>query len=312
MGVHPTSVRDRGLGPRARVTGPLPPRETIRLVPVNLQLAPVGLSVGATLAWGFSDFVGGYASRRANAFLLTTITHVSGTSLMLVLALLLKAPFPGRSSLLWAMAAGLLGGTALAVFYRAMAAGDMGLVAPVGAVLGAAIPTVVDMFIEGAPSPVRMVGYVLAGAGIWFISRTEGPTGRPQGIGLAVVAGIGFAGYFLCIRHAGSGSVLWIAAASRAVSFVATGAIVLATRQFRPMDGAGVAWGILAGLLDVTGSAFFIHASQTGRLDAAVIISSLYPAITVLLARFFLNEHFSRWRVVGLVAALFAVPMIAL
>jgi len=78
------------------------------------------------------------------------------------------------------------------------------------------------------------------------------------------------------------------------------------------MDGAGVAWGILAGLLDVTGSAFFIHASQTGRLDAAVIISSLYPAITVLLARFFLNEHFSRWRVVGLVAALFAVPMIAL
>lgn len=276
------------------------------------QLAPVALSLTATLAWGFSDFVGGYACRRANAFLLTTITHVSGTSLMLVLALLLKAPFPGKNSFLWAMAAGLLGGTALAAFYRALASGSMGLTAPVGAVLGAAIPTVVDIFIEGVPSPVRMVGYVLAGVGIWFISRPERPAGRPQGIGLAVVAGIGFAGYFLCIKHAGNGSVFWIAAASRAVSFVATGAIVLAARQFRPMDATGFAWGLLAGLLDVTGSAFFIHASQSGRLDAAVIISSLYPAVTVLLARFFLKEQFSRWRLVGLLAAMLAVPMIVL
>ena len=298
--------------PRGKVVGPLPSSQTARIVTLHPQLAPVGLSLTATLAWGFSDFVGGYACRRANAFLLTTITHVSGTLLMLVLALLLKAPFPGKNSLLWAMAAGLLGGTALAAFYRALASGNMGLTAPVGAVLGAAIPTVVDIFIEGVPSPVRMVGYVLAGVGIWFISRTEGPAGRPQGIGLAVVAGIGFAGYFLCIKHAGSGSVFWIAAASRAVSFVATGAIVLAARQFRPMDATGVAWGLLAGLLDVTGSAFFIHASQTGRLDAAVMISSLYPAMTVLLARFFLKEHFSRWRLVGLLAALLAVPLIAL
>ena len=281
-------------------------------MPVNPQLAPVTLSLTATFAWGMSDFVGGYASRRANAFLLTTITHVSGTALMLVLALLLHSSFPGKSSIRWAMAAGFLGGTALALFYRALSAGNMGLAAPVGAVLGAAIPTVVDIFAEGMPSPLRMAGYVLAGVGIWLISRSEGPVGRPQGIGLAVIAGIGFAGYFLCIKQAGSGSVLWIAAVSRAVSFFATGAIVLATRQFKPMNGIGVAWGLLAGLLDVTGSAFFIRASQAGRLDAAVVISSLYPAITVLLARFFLKEHFSRWRAAGLVAALLAVPMIAL
>jgi len=278
---------------------------------VNPQLAPVTFSLTATFAWGMSDFVGGYASRRANAILLTTITHLSGTCLMLLLALLFHSSFPGNSSAGWAMAAGLLGGTALAVFYRALAAGNMGLTAPVGAVLGAAIPTIVDAFLEGMPGPIRMAGFALAGIGIWLISRSEGSTGRPEGIGLAALAGIGFAGYFLCIRQAGNGSALWLAAISRAMSLSATGAIVLLTRQFRPMDATGIRWGILAGLLDVSGSAFFIQASQKGRLDTAVMVSSLYPAFTVLLARIFLREQFTRWRVAGLVAALLAVPMIA-
>jgi drug/metabolite transporter (DMT)-like permease len=278
---------------------------------VNAQLAPVTFSLTATFAWGMSDFVGGYASRRANAILLTTITHLSGTCLMLLLALLFHSSFPGNGSAGWAMAAGFLGGTALAVFYRALSAGNMGLTAPVGAVLGAAIPTIVDAFLEGMPGPIRMAGFALAGIGIWLISRSEGSTGRPEGIGLAALAGIGFAGYFLCIRQAGNGSALWLAAISRAMSLSATGAIVLLTRQFRPMDATGIRWGILAGLLDVSGSAFFIQASQKGRLDTAVMVSSLYPAFTVLLARIFLREQFTRWRVAGLVAALLAVPMIA-
>jgi len=278
---------------------------------VNAQLAPLTFSLTATFAWGMSDFVGGYASRRANAILLTTITHLSGTCLMLLLALLFHSSFPGNGSAGWAMAAGFLGGTALAVFYRALSAGNMGLTAPVGAVLGAAIPTIVDAFLEGMPGPIRMAGFALAGVGIWLISRSEGSTGRPEGIGLAALAGIGFAGYFLCIRQAGNGSALWLAAISRAMSLSATGAIVLLTRQFRPMDATGIRWGILAGLLDVSGSAFFIQASQKGRLDTAVMVSSLYPAFTVLLARIFLREQFTRWRVAGLVAALLAVPMIA-
>lgn len=280
-------------------------------MPAASQLAPAAFSLSATLAWGLSDFLGGYASRRANPFLLTTISHLSGTAFMLVLALMFRAPFPAKSGLGWAMAAGLLGGTALAIFYRALSGGNMGLTAPVGAVLGAAIPTIVDIFTEGLPGPVRIAGFLLAGIGIWLISRTEGPAGRPEGLGLAVLAGIGFAGYFLCIRQAGEASVLWLASVSRAASFLATAAIVLVTRQLKPMNAVGAAWGLLAGLLDISGSAFFIRASQGGRLDAAVVISSLYPAITVLLARFFLKERFSRWKVVGLLAALLAVPMIA-
>jgi drug/metabolite transporter (DMT)-like permease len=276
----------------------------------STQIAPAA-ALTATLAWGLSDFIGGYASRRANAFLLTTITHVSGTTLMVLLALRFHAPFPEKHSFLWGMAAGLFGGVALAIFYRALSAGNMGLTAPVAAVLGAAIPTIFTIFREGMPGTVPMVGFVLAGVGIWLISRPEGPTGRPEGMGAAVLAGVGFAGYFLCVKQAGNASVFWLTAISRFVSFFTTGAIVLAARQFKPMDIAALAWGLGAGVVDSTGSALFILATQTERLDAAVVISSLYPAVTVLLARLFLQEHFSRWRVVGLVAALLAVPMIA-
>jgi drug/metabolite transporter (DMT)-like permease len=282
-----------------------------RFLPVNVQLAPAALSLLATSAWGTSDFLGGYAARRANVYLLTTITHISGTALMLTLALVSRAPFPAKSSSGWAVAAGFLAGIALAVFYGALSLGNMGLVAPVVAVLGAAIPTAVDMFMEGRPGTVRMVGFLLASIGIWLVSRTEGSAGRPAGLSLAVLAGIGFAGYFLSIKQAGGGSVFWIAAISRMTSFLSTGAVVLAARQFHPMNAAGVRWGVVTGMLDISGSAFFILASQSGRLDAAVVISSLYPAITVLLAGVFLKEQFSRWKLVGLLAALLAVPLIA-
>jgi len=91
-----------------------------RCVLIPYQLVPATSALAATFAWGMSDFVGGYASRRANAYLLTTITHLSGTAVMLVLALLFHSPFPARENLQWAVAAGLFGGFALAVFYRAL------------------------------------------------------------------------------------------------------------------------------------------------------------------------------------------------
>lgn len=278
---------------------------------IPYQLAPAASALVATCAWGMSDFAGGYASRKANAFLLTTITHCSGTALMLVLALIFHSPFPAKENLQWAVAAGLFGGFALAVFYRALSAGNMGLTAPVSAVLGAGIPTIFGFFTQGFPGMVAIAGFVLAGTGIWLISRSEGVSGHPKGIGMALVAGVGFAGYFLCIHEAGNASVFWLAGTSRFVSLLTTGTLVLATKQFEPMDRTGVICGLCAGLLDITGSAMFIVASQRGRLDAAVVISSLYPAVTVMLARIFLDEHFSRWRVIGMIAALVAVPMIA-
>ncbi len=278
---------------------------------VAAQYIPAAYSLTAVGVWGASDFLGGVGARRANAFLFTAIVHVSGMVVVGTLALMTHAPFPGNASLAWSLIAGSVGGIALAVFYRSLANGNMGLVAPVAAVLGAAIPTMVTTFAEGFPGYRHVLGFILAGIGVWLISRSEAGVGRPEGLGMAVLAGIGFAGFYLCVHQAGNASALWVAASSRTASFVVTLAFVLLGRHLRAVPMPVLAIAMVAGILDITGSTVFIRASQIGRLDAAVVLSSLYPAVTVVLARIFLHEHFSRARTIGMVVALAAVPMVA-
>jgi drug/metabolite transporter (DMT)-like permease len=298
-------------------------------MPAAPQFAPAACSLAAVFIWGTSDFTGGYASRRANAFVFTAASHAFALALMLALALAQHAPFPSRTSVLWALLAGGIGGFSLAIFYRALAEGKMGLTAPIAALLGAAIPTLADIAMEGAPHPWTFVGFALALVSIWLITRAEPAkeaaeesdeeqvddeekTGLPpKGVAVAALAGVGFAAFYLCIRQAGAGSPLWISAVARAASFTATAVAVIVTRAPLRLDLPRTAMAAVAGSLDITGSSLFIFASQHGRLDEAVVISSLYPAVTVILARLILKEHFSRWRFVGLLAALAAVPMIA-
>jgi drug/metabolite transporter (DMT)-like permease len=278
---------------------------------VAAQYIPAAYSLTAVGVWGASDFLGGVGARRANAFLFTAIVHVSGMIVVGAIALLMHAPFPGMESVAWSLMAGALGGLALVFFYRALSRGNMGLIAPVAAVLSAAIPTIVTAVGEGFPGTRKVAGFILAGIGVWLISRTEGDTGRPEGLGVAVFAGIGFAGFYLCTHKAGNASALWVAAVSRSASFLVTGAIVLFGRHLSRVAVPVLAIAVTAGMLDIGGSIAFVRAAQIGRLDAAVVLSSLYPAVTVVLARVFLHEHFSRARTLGMVAALAAVPMIA-
>jgi uncharacterized membrane protein len=287
-------------------------------VSTSFQIAPAACSLTAVFLWGAADFAGGYASRRANAFVLTAFAHLCGFALMFGIALASGGAFPSPASIEWALAAGALGGFSLAIFYRALAMGQMGLTAPIGALLGAAIPTLADIAMEGAPSHWTIAGFLLAIAAIWLITRPEQQADRskglgaklPQGVAMAALSGVGFAGFYLCI-HQASGSPVWIAAMSRIGSIAATAVAVLATRAPLLLDRPAAVLGVLAGSLDIMASALFIFASQQGRLDEAVVITSLYPAVTVILARVVLKEHFSRWKLVGLLAALAAVPLIS-
>lgn len=267
-------------------------------------------ALGSFGTWGISDFIGGYAARRFQAFLLATLGYLSGATLMAVLALANHESMPPFSHLRWACAAGVCGGISLGLFYRALSQGNMGLAAPVSAVLGAAIPVAFAIFTEGLPGYLPIAGFVLALIGIWLISRPEGGR-RPRGLLPAMISGVGFALFFIFIKQAGSGSALWISACSRGSSLIVSAIITLAGRRFSPTYPAGLALGLLAGCIDATGTFFFVRAGQAGRLDTAVVLSSLYPVLTVLLARIVLREHFTRWKTLGILAALIAVPMIA-
>jgi drug/metabolite transporter (DMT)-like permease len=273
------------------------------------QSATAAYGLAAVFAWGTSDFLGGYFTRRVNVFLFTAVFNIGGLILMASLAEASHATLPSTRSILWALAGGVTGGLGVAIFFRALSTGKMGLTAPVAAVLGAAIPTLVSIFSEGPPGKITIAGFALAVAGLWLITRTE-DSGTPQGVGLAVLAGIGFAGFYLCLRQAGSGSVLWYAALTRTGGLFITGAIALALGNLR-ISIPNAARAALTGCIDSLGTVLFVLASQSGRLDEAVVISSLYPAVTVLLARIVLKEHLTRWRLIGLLAALAAVPMIA-
>jgi drug/metabolite transporter (DMT)-like permease len=280
-----------------------------------ISFPPAACSVLALFLWGTSDFAGGYGSKRANAFVVTAFSHVCAFVLMFAVALSQHGAFPSRTSILWALAAGAIGGFSVAVFYGALASGQMGLTAPIAALLGAAIPTLADIGIEGTPHRWTIAGFVLAIVAIWLITRPEpegenDETGHPKGVTTAALAGVGFAGFYLCI-HQATGSPVWIAALSRLGSFTSTAIAVIATRARIALDRPSAASGAIAGSFDIIGSALFIFASQRGRLDKAVVISSLYPVVTVLLARIVLKEHFNLWKFVGLLAALAAVPLIA-
>jgi drug/metabolite transporter (DMT)-like permease len=274
------------------------------------QFVSTSYSVASFFAWGVSDFLGGYASRTIDAFLITLMVNVGGLVFMVALAAATHAAPLSWQSIAWVIAGGALGSGALAIFYRSLAMGRMGLTAPIAAVLGAGIPTIFSMITEGMPSSLHIAGFVLAGAGIWLISRTERGT-ENKGLGTAVIAGIGFAGFYLCLRQAGQGSPLWIASFSRVGGLSVIFVIVALQKKFGRISAPAVGWGLVTGCLDSLGTALFAGASQSGRLDAAVVLSSLYPAVTVLLAWLFLHEHFTRWRTLGILSALAAVPMIA-
>ena len=216
------------------------------------QLAPAVYSVAAVFIWGTSDFTGGYAAKRANAFVLTAFSHFCACVLMFGVSLAQHDPIPNRASIVWALLAGAMGGISLAIFYRALSAGQMGLTAPIAALLGAAIPTLVDIALEGAPSRWSIAGFALAIVAIWLITRPEGAgkideSGRPKSVAAAALAGVGFAGFYLCI-HQATGSPAWISAIGRVASLAATVVAIIVTRAPLKLDLPRAAMGMVAGV----------------------------------------------------------------
>ena len=276
-----------------------------------LNLTSPGLSLSAAVSWGAADFSGGIAAKNTNVFGVVAAAHAVGLAFMVSLAVFFGERIPNSTSLAWAVIAGVVGGIGLAAFYKSLAIGKMGINAPLASVITAVLPLLFSFWTEGLPHVLQLIGFVLALVSIWLVTMQRSASGRSKGLELAVVAGVGFSGFLLFIRLAGSEAVFWPLVLARAASFLLmTTVTLLSGRGWKP-NRAAVPYILLAGVLDSGANALYVAAAQRGRLDVAAVLSSLYPASTVILARLVLKERLSGTQNAGMAAALIAVLLIS-
>ena len=271
-----------------------------------------GLSLLAAASWGGGDFSGGLATKHASVFRVVAIAHGAGLVAILAMALLTGEPVPPASTLWWGAFAGFIGAFGIAALYRALAVGRMGVVAPVAAVVTGILPVLLGAYVDGLPDLLQLGGFALALVSIWLLAGSNETADSRRGIGLAALAGVMFGLFLIAGKQAGHHGIFWPLVAARVVSTSLMAAVVLfLPRDPRPIRP--VLWVVvLSGLLDSVGNALFIAATRHGRLDVAAVLSSLYPATTVILARFLLKERIAKWQGVGIVCALISVALISM
>jgi drug/metabolite transporter (DMT)-like permease len=277
------------------------------------EVGVVAFGLLASASWGAGDFSGGLATRKQSVISVLLLAHLVGLVLFLGLAILGQETMPPLSDLTWGALAGLSGAVGLGGLYSALASGRMGLAAPMVGVIAAIIPVIVSILSNGVPTAIQIVGFAVGIISLWLVSYSGGQLPARKILILAFVAGLGFGGFFVLVDRVQSSAVFWPLSAARAASFAAMLTITIVSRRpALPKENRQWVLIALSGALDALANAFFVVASQLGRLDIASILSSLYPAMTVMLAWLFLNERLTRIQIVGILAALVAIALISL
>lgn len=272
----------------------------------------VALALVAAFFYGLSDFLGGVFSRRTSVWPVGLLACV-GATLGSVLIALFTTGDPTGHDVAWALVAGLGSGSGTAFLYRGLAAGRMGVVAPVSAVGAVLVPLVVGVATGERPELVGWLGIALALPGIWLVSREDGaPAGGSSGLVDGVLAGLGFGLLFAALGQVPEEAGYWplvgtnlVSVASMALVAVAVGGNPLPRRR---ADLGGLVAGGLASLAVL----FFLLATSHGLLSLAAVITSLYPAFTVLLAILVLREQVHRAQSVGLAFCAASVVLVSL
>ena len=302
------------------------------------------LALAAAMLYGTADFLGGVASRRASVFAVLAVTVPAGAVVVVAVALLGEAPWLGGllghglgsstsfgswGAIGWAAASGVCGSSGLIAFYAGFAAAPISVVAPVAALVSTVLPVGVAIADGERLTATMVAGGLICLVAIVMVSmppRRERPergrprvsqaqhdaAGRLRGLGYGVAAGAGFGLFFLCLKNAGQSGVLWPVALSRTTGTLVAFGIALATRT-RPWRHAGGATGVIAlasGAVDAAANVCYVLATRAGLFGLAVVITSLYPGMTVLLARWLLGERMRWLQRVGLLLAATGVVLL--
>ena len=280
-----------------------------------VTMAAVALALGASLMWGVSDFAAGLHSRRGALWALLLVSQGCGLVLFAVSLLVLGGALPHGDRLAASVLAGVAGVVALAAFYRSLALGPMGVVAPVAA-LGAAVPVVAGVLQGERPPPAQAAGLALALVGVLLVSRARPEAPDPawrvgRAVGLALVAALAAGAYFVLIDHAAEGGVVGTLLVERAT--VTALLLAAAGPALRQLSGAASSLAPMAaiGTLDAVATVLYAAATTEGALALVGVVGSLYPVATILLARGALGERLTPLQAGGAAGALGGVALIA-
>jgi uncharacterized membrane protein len=285
------------------------------------------LGLAAALGYGTSDFVAGLLSRRVH-YALVAVIATAAAGVVTVVALLLSSPAPPTSqALFWGAASGIGGGFGGLMLYRGLGRGRMGVVAPLSALGTAALPVIVGVALGDRPSVPAWVGVALALPAIWLVSTSGSEDAQsaatPEGVARrapvadgvvdGLLAGVGFALLLVGLGLAGDDAGLWPVVAGEVSSIILVIAVLIGTllrladRRLPPRElGGAIAVGLLGGVAAI----FYLFSTQAGLLSIVAVITSLYPAATVVLSALILHEAIGRRQLVGLALAAAAVVLI--
>lgn len=269
------------------------------------------LALGSALVWGSGDFCGGRASTKLDAYQVLGLSALSGIAMLVLLALATGEPWHVDRALLPAVGAGLSTSLGIACLYRGLSVGSAAVVAPTAGVTAAILPVLFGAVTAGVPGPAQLAGFVLALVGIFLVARAAPEAeGSRRGLRLGVLAGIGFGGFLILIAQGPDGMVYLPLAVSRTMMLlVSLGLLARRRLAFPPLVSSPL--GLLAGVLDATGTAFYVLAQEYVRLDVAAVLSSFYPAATVVLARLITHEPVTATQWFGAGVCVAAVALIA-
>jgi len=281
---------------------------------MDLTNLSIFMGLASALTWGVADFTGGLMTRRTNVYGVVVGGHFGSLLLLVVVAFLYREPVPPLQDWLIAMISGLFGGIGLMLFYRSLAEGQMSIASPVTALVGTTLPVLVGSLTDGLPTPRILLGFGVALVAIWLIAQTGriDLAGILRKLLIPFFAGICFGIFFIGIHYASSTTIFWPLVATRLGSI--PGLLLYCTlrridwfperRHWRNIS--------LISVLDSAGNLFYMLAARFGRMDVAAVISSLYPASTVALARIVLKEKITTSQLFGILLALVALVFISM
>lgn len=284
---------------------------------MNPETLAITFGLSSAITWGAGDFSGGFATRKNNVLSVILFSQIVGGSLLIALQFFMAETLPEsvdviRTGALWGATAGICGCFGMVALYRGLASGRMGVVAPLSAVVTAIVPIAFSFLLEGLPTTLQITGFVAGMAAVWLLSGPgEGPSAQKTEIILSIAAGLGFGGFFICIDRVTNTAVIWPLIAARITSISILTMILASKKQLAVPQMKQMPIIALTGILDTTGNAFFALASQMGRLDVSVMLASMYPASTVMLAWCFLKERLRMRQWIGVIIAICALVMVA-